>query len=420
MRHDLYGGFLLAAAAALAGPAARGQDATPAYLSLAAPPGVVARGQFYEGGTEQVPGRPPIIAPIPTGNPGGNGFFSTLEFIYLSQTFALGNQTVAYRGLIDSSGNLTGAPGTRLGTFNPALTTDQFGRRSYQPGYKVGLGYKFDNGLVVYGTFAQTVRKSYAAGATSATPLSRNTQDLADSYLYSPVFNFPPDYAGPPVKTAFDVNSNAPFGNFYGIWNGATVMDIQFRQTFTYGDMGARVPLLQTEYSRVYGLGGARYAWFAEKFYWRTVGTDLEGVAFPQYVANYRNELSQRMYGPYIGCGHEVYLGKRMAIAADLTGAGLFSIVKERAYYELGDKTTKAKRSRNDFDVVPNANLDIGLMWYPLEGVQVKVAYTLQTFFNTRAMGEPIAFNFGALDPVYDNAQFRYVSGFTVGLGLFF
>jgi hypothetical protein len=417
MRHSLYGGMLLAAAAAIGGPATAHAQSS---LLLGGPPGYTARGQFYEGGDVAIPGRPSVVAPLPTGNPGGNGFYAATEFLIYSQTFALGRQDVAFRGLVDTAGILTGAPGTQLGSFQVALNTSQFGRRSFQPGYKFTLGYKFENGLAVYATFGQLVREKYAAGASSATPLGRNTADLADSYLYSPVFNFSPDYSGPVVKTAFDVTSDAPFGSFYGIWNGATVMSIEFEQQFTHGDIAARVPVLQTEYSRVYGLGGFRYAWFYDRFFWRTVATDIEGVSFPSDVALYKNFLSQRMYGPMLGCGHEIYVGNRLGINLDLTGSLLASVVKERAYYELGDKTTKNKFSRNEFDLVPNANLDVGVMWYPIEGVQLRAGYTLQTFYATKQMGQPIAFNHGALDPQYDTLGFRYVQGFQFGVGFFF
>lgn len=382
--------------------------------------------EFAGGGGPAIPGRPEFTAPIPTGNPGGSGFYGYSEFLLYQQTFALGKQVVATRGIVDSSGLLTGAPGTFIGSNEVALTTGQFGKTSLQPGWRTGIGYKFDNGVSVYAQFAQTIDQTYSASATLATQRSRNQADLANSYLYSPVFNFPPDYAGPLVKTGFDLFAPAAGGapnvggNFYGIWNGAAVMDIQYQQRFTDGQVGARVPLLQTDWSRVYGIGGGKYAWFYEKFWWRTVATDVVGRAFPSDTATYTNALSQRMYGPFAGCGHEVYIGSRLAVSADVTGALLVSIVKERAYYELGDKTTKNKRALNEFDVVPNGNVDLNLMWYPLEGVQFRIGYTFQGYFNTRAMTEPVSFNFGALAPEYGNQAFRYVQGLNIGLGLFF
>ncbi len=378
---------------------------------------VTARAQFDD---YSVPGRPEIIAPIPTGNPSGNGFFVNSSFVILTQTFALGKQDIAVRGLLDSTGALTGAPGTLIGSGRVALSTEQFGRRSFQPGYNIGFGYKFDNGVAVYANFTQTTRQKYSAGASLVPPFFRGSADLSDTFLTSPVFNFPPDYSGPDLKTTFDTNPAFTPGNFYGIWNGASVMDIQFNQSFTQGEMGARVPIFQTEYSRVYGLAGARYAWFLEQFYWRTVSIDLIGRAFPSYAAEYKNTLSQRMYGPYLGCGHEIYLGKRLSFGLDLTGSALMSITKERVKYELGDHTTQAKRSRNEFNIVPNVNADFNLMWYPIEGVQMRAGYTFQSYFNTRYMKEPVAFDFGALDPVYSTRAYRFVSGVNFGVGFFF
>lgn len=392
---------------------------------LAAVATVAISGKTYaqtasDGGDYQVPGRPEFVAPIPTGNPANDGFFVSSEFIYYSQTFALGKQVIAQRGLVDSTGVLTGTPGTFIGSGETALTTDQFGRRSMQPGWRIELGYKFTNGVSVYANFSQTVDQMYAAGASLATFRFANQSDLANSFLFSPVFNFPPDYAGPLTKTGFDLNGPNLGGNFYGIWNGASVMNLTFSQRFTQGEIGARVPLLQTDYSRVYGLGGVRYAWFYEKLWWRTVSVDVIGRAFPSDAATYTNVLSQRMYGPFAGCGHEVYLGKRFALSVDTTGSVLMDIDKQRAYYELGDKTTKAKRSLNEFDVVPNGNVDVNLMWYPIEGVQVRLGYTFQGYFNTKYMQEPVAFNFGALDPAYGTQAFRFVQGMNFGIGLFF
>lgn len=399
MRHRVFGGLVLA---------------TTAVLLV---PGAASAQLDYDSG---IPGRPAIVAPIPTGNPGGNGFYAWSGFTLLTQTFALGSQTIAFRGLIDSTGVVTGLPGTYIGSGVAALASDEFGRRSFHPGWTAGLGYKFDNGVSVYGGFQQQLDQKYTAGATLVAPFFRSRADLADTFLVAPVYNFAPDYAGPAIKTAYDLSAVSGGGNFYGIWNGAGTMTIDFTQRFTSGELGARVPLLQTEYSRVYGLAGARYGWFFEKFHWRTVSFDIQGRALPEYAADYTNTLSQRMYGPFVGCGHEVYLGKRFGVSLDLTGSPMVNVVKERAYYELGDETTKTKRSRNDFTIVPNANADLNLMWYPIEGVQVKLGYQANTYYNTLFMKEPVSFNVGAIDPEYATRAFRIVHGFTVGLGFFF
>jgi hypothetical protein len=387
-------------------------------LAALATPGF-AFAQYSE--PHSIPGRGEIIAPIPTGKPDENGFWGALQLLVGSQSFALGNQDIAVRGLIDSSGLLTGQPGTYIGNGEVALRSGDFGRKSYQPGYQISLGYKFDNGLSVYGKFGQLTRTKYSAGASGPSPaFFRARTDLADTFLLSPVFNFSPEYSGPDIKTPFDLNLANPIGNFNGIWNGAIQMDIQFEQAFTQGEIGARVPLFETDYSRVYGFGGGRHAWFFERFYWRTVATDIDGISFPRDVAIYTNTLSQRMYGPYLGCGHEIYVGKSLALSLDLSGAALIDLAKQRVKYKLGDESTSAKRKRIDYEIVPNINLDLNWMWYPIEGVQLQAGYSFQSYFGTRYMKEPVAFNFGALDPATPLRGYRYVSLFTFGVGFFF
>jgi hypothetical protein len=260
----------------------------------------------------------------------------------------------------------------------------------------------------------------YSAGATLVSPFFRGLPNGADTYLFSGVYNFPVDYAGPLFKTGFDT-PGSPL-NFYGIWNGASEMNIEYTQRYTEGNIVARTPIFQTEYSRVYAIGGARYAWFYDKFWWRTVSRDVNGVANPQDVAIYSNILSQRMYGPVVGCGHEVYAGKAFAVSLDVTAAALIGIIKERQKYKLGDEInpTANKHKRTDYHLVPNANAQLNLWWYPIEGVQVRLGYSAMTYFNTKNMLNPIAFNFGALDPVYNTQAFRLVHGFNVGVGLFF
>src|SRR5437588_12005852 len=89
MRHRFIGGALLATAALLAGATA---------------------GRTQESGFPAPLNTSPNI-PIPTGQTGQAGFYTSLEFMILSQTRAIGNQTVAYRGLVDSTGVITGLPG---------------------------------------------------------------------------------------------------------------------------------------------------------------------------------------------------------------------------------------------------------------------------------------------------------------------
>ena len=293
------------------------------------------------------------------------------------------------------------------------------GRTTYSPGFRVELGYKLDGGMQIFANFMQLFDAHYSAGATLAAPYARSRPDLSDTFLVAGVFNFSPKFAGPGQKTSFDPAGSGA-SNTYGIWNAATTMDIRFTQRFTQADVGGRMPLFQTDYSRVYGMAGGRFAWFFERFAWITRSFAVDGSSNPQDAAFYTNTLSQRLYGPFVGVGHEIFLANQFSLSVDLTGAALLGIVKERTTYELGDRSTRAKRSANEFTLVPNANVAANLWWYPVEGVQIRLGYQAMSFFNTRNMEEPIGFNVGAIDPRYDTQYFRLIHGLNFGVGLFF
>lgn len=401
MRIRYIGGAVLAAVVAIAGPeraaAQDGQFQTP-----------INSGDFQGG---------PV--PIPTGRAGDAGFYTSAEFVMLMQTKAIGRQNIAFRGFFDAQGGITGVPGTFIGSNAPALNTYSGGERTYQPGFKIEIGYKFDTGARLYLNYLQTYDAHYSAGATQNTLGFRARPDLADTFLSSPVFNFTTFFNGPTQDTAFDSTANGG-NNTAGLWNAADVMDTKFTQRYQQAEIGLRTPLFSTEMSSVYGLSGARFAWFYEKFYWRTVDLDQSGNSTPQSAAVYTNNLSQRMYGLFVGCGYEVYLGNMFSLSSDLTAAAFLDVVKGRAKYKLGDDTTQSKYGRNTWSFVPSATADINLWMYPVEGVQLRVGYSAMSFFNTRYMKTPVGFNFGNIDPDYGVRYFRLIHGFNIGVGFFF
>jgi len=417
----------------------------------------------------EVPGQAAPNIPLPIGNSRmeGGGFYTAFEFLLMKQNVSIGSQTVAHRGLYDFTGNvgaalgLNRAPGSFFGPrpLVEALNTNDLGRGSYAPGYSITMGYKFDDGTAFYATFAQLFDVKYSAGVSAIAPGYQFGNNLLGTFLSSGVVNFPSQYNGPvgigdPGDTAIDqpaqvgiVNiPNAPIivirpdgttivvpsppdqlvltnqtpGNTAGIWNAADVMDIQFLQRYTQAAIGARTPIYETDYSRVYGLAGGQFNWFFERFTWRTTDLDVLGGARPEWAATYSNTLSQRMYGAFVGCGHEVYLGNNFGLSLDLTAAILLDIVKQRVKYERADDTTQAKRSQNDYAIVPNLNANLHLWWYPIQGVQMRVGYNAMTFFNTWRMDQAIGFDFGRIDPVYDKGYFRFLQGLDVGIGFSF
>jgi len=406
-----------------------GLAALAAVLTTATPgraqgPGMYSGGLSDSGG---LPGLPAENVPLPLGNPGGHGFFGFVDGGYYTQNWTLGDQIIARRGLIDSTGAVTGTPGTFIGSQRVALTSSQFGRRSDAPAFNIGIGYKLDDGTSLTARFMAFTPKSYNAAATLVPEGFRSDSQLADTFLTAGVFNFSPRYAGPARKTAFEGSpipggAGSTFGDglFYGIWNGASTMVITYKSSYQEAEVGARVPIFQTEQSRIYALAGGRFNWFFERFKWFTTSFDVDGGTDSTSIAEYTNDLSQRLYGPYAGVGHDIYLGSRFALSSDLTGALLLGVIKERAKYKLGDNSISTKRSVNDLRIVPSAGGNLNLWWYPIQGVQVRVGYSANTFFNTKSMDEPVGFNMGAIDPAYGDNQFRIIHGVNFGIGLFF
>jgi len=372
------------------------------------------------GDSAGLPGAPSPNLPLPLGNPGSQGFFAYTDLVYLTQTWTLGNQTVAVRGFRDSTGFLTGRPGGFIGSGTEALNTNDFGRRSYLPGYNIGIGFKSEDGTSYIAKFLRTPRYSYVAGASLVPRNFEGPNNLADTFLYSPVFNFSPQFSGTANRTGLEGNG-APPQLLYGIWNGAGTMTIQYTQEFTDVDLGVRVPVFETPYSKVYGLAGARMDWFFERFKWRAQAFNtISGQSDPNDVAFYTNTLSQRLYGPYIGASHEIYLGRNFSLSTDMTGALLANFTKQRAKYKLASDDAQQKRSLNDLDFSPSVGGNFNLWWYPTAGIQVRVGYQVNTWFNTHNMQQPIGFDFSNIDPVYGKQTFRLMHGLNVGFGLFF
>jgi hypothetical protein len=373
---------------------------------------------FAQEGGFQTPLNSEPVLPIPTGHVGEPGFYATAEYVMLQQTRAMGDQTIAVRGFRDTSGLISGVVGTFVGPGSEALNTRRMGQREFQPGFRTEIGYKFDTGTRLYANYMQVYDAHYSAGATFA-PLAYRQVELSDTYLYAPVYNYHPAFVGPENDTAADTALGTGF-NTVGIWNAAEVMDIKFTQRFQTAEVGMRVPLFESELSTVYGMAGGRFAWFFERFAWRTVDIANDGEALPQYVAWYSNTLSQRMYGLFVGCGHEVYLGNMFSASLDLTAAAFMDVIKYRAKYKLGDYSVQSKYGRESFSIVPSGTAEFNLWFYPTEGIQMRIGYMGMTFFNTRYMREPVGFNYGNIDPNYGVKWFRLVHGFNVGIGFFF
>ena len=324
--------------------------------------------------------------------------------MFLTQTRAIGDQTIAYRGIVDATGRITGLPGIYVGSGQPGLTTDKLGRTNYFPGYNIELGYKFEDGTRIYAKYLQLFQANYNDGATVATQYSRSNTSLTDTFLVAGVFNFSPQFAGPQQKTIYDfqpqtfqpqqivlndvvqttittvgpppstitttatepVRGHDPRADEPDVRAGRVQPRVQHLRHLERGGhdghpvqpvvprprSAAGLPLFQTDYSRVYGLGGGRFDWFFERFIGGRTTTST-ATAPRRPGRRYNNTLSQRMYGPFVGCGHEVYLGKRFSLSLDLTAAALLGRRQGAGQVRARGPVAPNKRCRNELHARP-------------------------------------------------------------------
>ena len=382
----------------------------------------------------------PVWAPIGTYQHDGSGWYTACEFMIMHTQRIVGDQLLAVRGFVLTTGTpafpgsvdpdfppIPGfAPGTFLGSGEEALRSGQLGRSSWQPGYRLTLGYRLENGWNFSISWLHLMDAKYTGGAGIQGPNFRNPGALGENtFLFAPVFGYSHHFVGrnPFVPIPYVVNPTS------GIWNAASDMTIEFTQRFDNWDVAGRFPVFETENARTYAIAGARHSWLWERFEWRTVkpavvsfdGVDAQFVEFGDSAARYTNILSQRMYGPMIGTGHEVILhsGAAGAFGANLecTGALLVNIAKKRAKYIREDEAVQAKRGQTDNCITPNLDVAFNLTWQPVDGLQLRAGVNLFNYFNTFSMQDPVSFNVGNIDPPYTKKFYRYVAGCNFGIG---
>src|SRR5437763_11833547 len=114
------------------------------------------------------------------------------------ETNPLKHQPIAVQGFWDYDGSITGHPGGFAGNGKPVLFADDAaGPDTYQPGTKMSIGWRFGDGTTVDISWMHLFKAEYSAGVSLARPFAREGPQLVNSFISSPVFNFPTDYAGP-------------------------------------------------------------------------------------------------------------------------------------------------------------------------------------------------------------------------------
>jgi hypothetical protein len=402
-----------------------GSAAGPRLLNL------IARGQV---GDEVPPGDPQV--PLPLYSHPGSGFYAGAEFEFWKQTNPLKDQVIAVRGLVDFDGSITaalnGVPfqptngpivivpgqpivGAFIGSGQPALlASDAGGPGSFEPGVRLFAGWLFQNQVAVEFSYMTLAEAKYGAVATLVPPSLNGGPNLVNTFLFSQVYNFPPEFAGAPNKLAI----GNPFAA-YGIWNAASVESISFVQRYDEYNLGARIPIFDTDFCRAYGLVGGRHVALWERFTWRTISENFDGSSDATDVAIYSNVVSNEMYGVYIGSGMDWWLGHGFAVSLDGKVDILADFVHEIAKYERGDLAIASKRSRREYEFVPEFDASVNIWWYPFEGVQVRAGYNIMEFLNTISSPDPVNFNYGGLDATWISTS-RFFEGFNFGISFIF
>ena len=193
-------------------------------------------------------------------------------------------------------------------------------------------------------------------------------------------------------------------------------MTEQFIQRMQQWSGTYRMPIFDSPNYRINGTVGPRLTWIWEEYKWTTTDVDVNGASGPQFQGVYTNIVSNRLYGVFAGCQQEWYIGHGFAANLDLNGTmyadGDQDHCRPVAYKPVGTKDAgpQAKHAQHLWEISPAAQVSAGLMWYPIEGVQIHAGYDIQGFFNTVSSPKPVDFNYGAVDPRYNRASLRCAS----------
>src|SRR5262249_50720872 len=111
---------------------------------------------------EVPPADPAFPLPLYSTRPENGGLYTFGEFVMFRQTNPLGHQPIAFRGFFDLTGVLTNHPGKLVGNGGVALFADDAGGPgTYQPGCKMGLGWRFDNGATIEVDWMHLMKAQY-------------------------------------------------------------------------------------------------------------------------------------------------------------------------------------------------------------------------------------------------------------------
>ncbi len=373
-------------------------------------------------GRAQTPniGESEMVFPWPLGplDHAESGPYLALEAMYWRMNNPLQSQVLAVRGFVDDAGQVTGDAGRFIGTRQEALNTRGMQDNQFEPGFRISIGYRFHDHLVLEFSYwkLDEFRHFQSAGILGV-GLSGG-DNFADSFLHAPFYNFPTPFAG----SQNDVSTAAGGFPLFGIWNGAENMSVEFVQRIWNAELNLRVPCFQNGWSRQYVISGLRYMPIYERFRWRTEDADLDGAISPLNVATYSFEWENRLYGAQFGWGSDCYLGGGIAFNLDAKVGVAANVRRSEAKIERGDDLppVAGAKTDNDFRLAPYFNLGAFIQYYPpWGGMQFRVGYEYTGIFNALRSPHPAAFNVGNLDPELQD-EFIGLDGFSMGVAFIF
>src|SRR5262249_37948140 len=151
----------------------RGKTFRAAWLSallLAVMP-LAVMGQTSTGdATGYAPADPQLPIPLGSTRPEDGGFFTWAEYTMFRQTNPLGNQTIAVRGFYVWDSSIPGFNnGNFIGSRTEALNVNYLtSQEFYQPGFDLGVGWKFKDGSALTLDFLYLASNNFRAAATLA------------------------------------------------------------------------------------------------------------------------------------------------------------------------------------------------------------------------------------------------------------
>lgn len=437
-------------------------------LAMSMPGTARAQGPNFNG--------PAVELPLPTmWGDRDAGPYVAGELLFMRLNQPLRRQALAFRGLWDIDGSLDGSTtpdnplvrvedntgafinnffllkgqaGAFLGTGDVALTAKAGGAERFEPGFRLTIGYRFQDGIAVEAVYWRLADFKYSGGASLMPPPGRGVrQDFADSFISFPFFNFSPFFGGAerdvvgnvlpfpdpgtrPIVVPDDVSGIDPVTlaelqtyhglplPAYGIWNAAEDATVTFDQEIWSLELNARFPLCQTECTRTYVICGARYLELTEHFLLRVSDADIDGFIAPENVAIYDNHWENRLYGLQAGMGNEAYLGGGFALSVEARTGVFANYQRTEVTLSRGDDDGN-KSNRDAMTVSPMFSAAAYLWWYPVEGVQLRAGYEFLGVFGVHRSERPVDFNVGQLDPEYKDL-FLKMDGFTLGVAFIF